>query len=144
MNLKKLLLLLVLVFVGASLASTEPKNSSSQSPDPDVARQAPLQGQLFFPVGAGAPTAAFSPMLACTANYLRGDFDEDRDRKLSDVLQMINCVFLGPNSSRLCLTCICDMNCDRRVTPVDVIIELRMWAAGLPTSRSRIICLDED
>ncbi len=138
MNLRKLLFVLVLVFVGTSLASAGPV----PSPQPAVSLQAGPPDQPFSPAGAGTQPPAFSPMEACTANYLRGDFDGDGNRTISDALDMINCVFLGASSGRLCLTCICDMNCDRKVTPADVQIELRLYALGLPFSRSRIICLE--
>ncbi|MGE5692721.1 MAG: hypothetical protein ACM3YF_02965 [Candidatus Zixiibacteriota bacterium] len=139
MNKKVLLFFALLVAWVASLALAEAEN------------QLPLTGvadTLSFLVEEGmvAPaseTPAFNPMLACTANYLRGDFNEDRNRTIEDVAQMISCVFYGSNSNKLCLTCICDMNCDGWVTPVDAYIEMRMYAAGPPTSRTRIVCAEE-
>jgi hypothetical protein len=125
----------------------ETKNLSSPPADSSVPPTA-ADGRSIYRVEEGAGMSveppAFSPMLACTATYLRGDFNEDRNRTLEDVVQMISCVFYGFHTSRLCLTCVCDMNCDQRVTPADVLLELRMYALGPPTSRIRIICLEED
>ncbi|HXF50033.1 MAG TPA: hypothetical protein VNL73_11505 [Verrucomicrobiae bacterium] len=67
------------------------------------------------------------PMLDCTSNYMRGDFNINEFLDLDDVVVMLNCVFADPRG-RLCLPCIVDMNCDNFPTPVDVILLLRfVW-----------------
>lgn len=61
--------------------------------------------------------------------YSRGDMDGDGNLTVSDVVFMLNCVFLG---SGLCNLRFADLNCDGNLTSSDVILELNAVFLGTP------------
>lgn len=71
-------------------------------------------------------------MLDCDTNYLRGDFNRMYDRDLEDLAIMLNCVFIYAFSGVYCLPCEGDMNCDRRYTPADAAIFLKVFFSDNP------------
>lgn len=72
---------------------------------------------------------------AC-ATILKGDLNASGDLTPSDVVLMINCVFLGllpPAAYSGCgINCICDVNCSNTATPTDMVLELYRVFAGSP------------
>jgi|GEM_PF-6670223 len=109
---KKLLLLGAVFLLFTALSRSE------QKPAFEPALPQNPSGQVLLP---------FQPMLDCTSNYKRGDFDEDEIWTILDAGAMINCLFTDPGG-RLCLPCIVDLNCDNRPSPVDLVLLLRfIW-----------------
>ncbi|MCI0406430.1 MAG: hypothetical protein L0209_10275 [candidate division Zixibacteria bacterium] len=106
---KMLLLCALLSFPAAPLSQAEDK-----APFLPSLSQNPVTQNLL----------PFQPMEDCTANYMRGDFNESGFWDIDDAAHMINCVFVDPRGG-LCLPCIVDINCDNRPTPVDMVLLLR-------------------
>jgi hypothetical protein len=70
-----------------------------------------------------APTERnFPPPPACTSSR-KGDLNGDTLYTPTDVVLMLNCVFLATGSC--CDTAIADVNCDGSMTPTDLVAELR-------------------
>ncbi len=68
--------------------------------------------------------AAFSTCVAA-----KGDLNDDGLLTPSDVVLMLNCVFLGSGN---CNACFSDVNCDGNLTPSEVVLELNRVFLGTP------------
>lgn len=77
------------------------------------------QVSLGFWYGPGSP--------ACAAS--KGDMNADGNLTSSDVVLMLNCVFLGTGT---CTNCFTDLNCDGNLTSSDVVLELNAVFLGAP------------
>ncbi|MGH8004793.1 MAG: integrin alpha, partial [Limisphaerales bacterium] len=59
----------------------------------------------------------------------QGDMNADGNLTLSDVVMLLNCIFLGTGN---CYLSVSDLNCDALLTPVDVVLELNAVFLGIP------------
>lgn len=69
----------------------------------------------------------FKISLACTATL--GDMNADDDLTSSDVVLLLNCVFLGAGACEFCYS---DLNCDGDLTSSDVVLQLGAVFLGQP------------
>ena len=131
MRLKKLLLIMVLGFAGASPALTKPQMTSS--------RPQPPPGRSFYLVdeGVGASTVQppLAPTLECDSSYTKGDCDRNqKSPQQADLVRLLNAVYLNSDGT-YCPFCLADMNCDRLLTATDAVWFIRYFYLGFPTPR---------
>ena len=130
MHLRKLLLIMVLGFAGASPALTKPQITSSR---PQFS-----PGRSFYVVdeGVGASTVQppLAPTLECDSAYKKGDCDRNSKEQLTDVIRLLNAVYLDPDGL-YCPFCLADMNCDRLLTATDAVWFIRYFYLRSPTPR---------
>jgi hypothetical protein len=96
--------------------------------------------QLGLSVGQSVTGSAFSPSYQMGVGFwygvsgapacanIKGDLNGDVLYTSSDVVLMLNCVFLG---SGTCTICFADVNCDLLLTSADVVVELNRVFLGV-------------
>lgn len=124
MSEKKLLIFLVLALLLATLAFTAPRPGAPPTAQQAEARNGYGPEKPFYLAdldSTSRPLPSYNPMLDCSSNYMRGDFNGNEFLDFDDAVLLINCIYINPNG-RLCLVCIGDMNCDKNLTATDVVI----------------------
>ncbi len=86
------------------------------------------QAEVYFDSDPPLPTAGQQVLTVCSA--LPGDMDDSGGLPdATDVVLLLNCVFLGSGD---CRNCFSDLDCDREKTPTDVIMLMNAAFLGDP------------
>jgi hypothetical protein len=104
---------------GATVACTPPSGSTF-----------PAGNSLVTCIAADASGSADTCAFTVTVSLLKGDLNDDGSLTSSDVVNELNCVFLGLQPPAPVGSCACDLNCDSFATSADVVLELNAVFLG--------------
>jgi len=121
----------VLFNQGNGIFGTKTDYGAGSSPRTVFPKDLDLDGdQELAVVNSGDNTVSILKNLSNTGCFAKlGDLDHDCSLTLSDIVLIINCVFLGKGNCPLLLT---DVNCDGILTSADVVLELNKAFLGSP------------